>query len=85
MLSEMITQAPEDVTVEVNRRLHAIAAELDRVLDEVSNLGPSQIPSVHGAVAEVERAAASLTPRLEWIRWRARDTLRAARRPARAS
>ncbi len=84
-MSDTITQAPEDVTVEVNRRLRAIAAELDRVLDDVSNLGPAQIPSVQGAVADVERAAASLTPRLEWIRWRARDIPRAARRPGRAA
>ncbi len=75
-MNDTIPQASEDVTAAVNRRLGAIAAELDRALDDVSNLGPAQIPAVAGAVADVERAAASLTPRLEWIRWRARDPRR---------
>ena len=74
-MSDTITPAPEDVTAAVNRR-PAAAAELDRALDGVSNLAPAQTPAVAGAVADVERAAASLTPRLERIHWRARGPRR---------
>lgn len=82
-MSDTITQAPEDVTVAVNRRLHAIAAELERALEEVSNLRPAQISSVQGAVADVERATASIGPRLEWIRWRSLAAPRPGRAPRR--
>lgn len=69
-MSETAVWPDGDVSLGIDAALRAIAADLERVLEEISRLAPAQIALVEDAVARVELQAASLRPRLDWIRWR---------------
>ena len=69
-MSEITVRPGRDVSLGIDVALRSIAADLERVLEEISRLAPAQIALVDDAVARVELQAASLRPRLDWIRWR---------------